>query len=232
MTDPGTAIVFYVVFVASLTLHEAAHALVAKLGGDLTAYSAGQVSISPIPHMRREPIGMIVLPILSLAVSGWPFGFASAPYDPVWARRHPRRAAWMSLAGPGANLALVLLAGLLIRAGALSGWLDAPESVSFSQVIAPGGSPIGDTAALTLSILFSMNLLLLLLNLIPVPPLDGWGALGLLLSEDTTRSYQDWVARSGMAWIGILIAWQLIGWTFHPAFLFAVNLLYPGVYYG
>jgi Zn-dependent protease len=182
--------------------------------------------------MRREPIGMLVLPILSLAVSGWPFGFASAPYDPVWARRHPRRAAWMSLAGPGANLALVLLAGLLIRAGALSGWLEAPESVSFSRVIAAGQSPLGDTAALTLSILFSMNLLLLLLNLIPVPPFDGWGALGLLLSEDTTRLYQDRVAGSGLAWIGILIAWQLIGWIFHPAFLFAVNLLYPGVYFG
>jgi Zn-dependent protease len=232
VTDPGTAIVFYVVFVASLTLHEAAHALVAKLGGDPTAYAAGQVSLSPIPHMRREPFGMVLLPILSLAVSGWPFGFASAPYDPDWARVHPRRAAWMSLAGPGANLALFLLAGLLIRAGALVGWLEAPESVNFSQLIASGASPLADTLGLTLSILFSMNLLLLLLNLIPVPPLDGSGALGLLLSEDATRSYQDWVARSGFAWIGILIAWWLIGWIFHPAFIIAVNLLYPGVYYG
>lgn len=232
MTDLGTAIVFYVVFVASLTLHEAAHALVAKLGGDSTAYAAGQVSLSPIPHMRREPFGMVLLPILSLAISGWPFGFASAPYDPDWARMHPRRAAWMSLAGPGANLALFLLAGLLIHAGALSGVLDPPETVNFSKLIAPTSSPLGDTLALTLSILFSMNLLLLLLNLIPMPPLDGWGALGLLLREDTARSVQDWVARSGFGWFGILIAWWLIGAIFHPAFIAAVNLLYPGIYYG
>jgi len=52
------------------------------------------------------------------------------------------------------------------------------------------------------------------------------------MREDTTRSMQDWVARSGFGWFGILIAWWLIGAIFHPAFIAAVNLLYPGVYYG
>jgi Zn-dependent protease len=221
-----------VVFVASTTLHEASHALVAKWGGDPTAYAAGQVSLSPIPHMRREPFGMVVLPLVSLAISGWPFGFASAPYDPVWAQRHPRRAAWMSLAGPGANFALLLLAGLLIRAGGMAGWFEPPASVSFSQLTAPVASPLGDTLGLTLSVLFSMNLLLFVLNLLPVPPLDGSGALGLLLSEDATRRYQEWVAHSGIAWIGLLVAWQLIDHIFWPAFLFSVGLLYPGVSYG
>jgi Zn-dependent protease len=232
VTDLGTAIVFYVVFVASLTLHEAAHALAAKLGGDPTAYHAGQVSISPIPHMRREPFGMLVLPILSLAISGWPFGFASAPYDPDWARAHPRRAAWMSLAGPAANLGLFLFAALLIRGGAELGAFAPPDSVNFSRLIGPTASELGDTLALMLGILLSMNLLLLLLNLIPVPPLDGFGALGLLLGEEGMRRCQDWVAHSGFGWFGILIAWFVIGEIFHPAFLAVVNLLYPGVYYG
>jgi len=225
-------LVWYVVFLFSTSLPEASHAWAAKRGGDLTAYHAGQVTLDPRPHIKREPFGMLLLPIFTALSSGWPIGYASAPYDPIWAMNHPRRAAWMSLAGPGANLALFLLAGLLIHAGALSGVLDPPESVSFSKLIAPTSSPLGDTLALTLSILFSMNLLLLLLNLIPMPPLDGSGAIGLLLSEDATRRYQDWVARSGIGWIGILIAWQLIGWIFHPAFIFAVNLLYPGIYYG
>jgi hypothetical protein len=55
---------------------------------------------------------MVILPIISVLMFGWPFGFASTPYDPIWARRYPRRAAWMSLAGPAANLLLVATAGL------------------------------------------------------------------------------------------------------------------------
>ena len=108
MPDPVDAIVYYVVFVFSVTVHEAAHAAAALLGGDATAYEGGQVSLDPIPHMRREPFGMVLLPLASVFMSGWPWGYASAPFDPAWAERHPRRAAWMALAGPGANLAIVL----------------------------------------------------------------------------------------------------------------------------
>ncbi|HEX5000144.1 MAG TPA: site-2 protease family protein, partial [Terriglobia bacterium] len=87
------AVIYYVVFLFSTTLHEAAHAWVAMLGGDLTAYHGGQVSLDPRPHIRREPFGMVILPVISLLASGWPFGFASTPYDPYWARSHPKRSA-------------------------------------------------------------------------------------------------------------------------------------------
>ena len=76
-------------------VHEAMHALVAWKGGDPTAYHGGQVSLSPIPHIRREPIGMLVVPLLTAFTQGWAMGWASAPYDPVWAERHPKRAALM-----------------------------------------------------------------------------------------------------------------------------------------
>src|SRR5205807_5041545 len=94
-TSLVTGAVWYIVFLLSTTCHEAAHALAAKLGGDLTAFHGGQVSLDPTPHIRREPIGMLVAPILSYLMGGWMMGWASAPYDPFWARRHPRRAAWM-----------------------------------------------------------------------------------------------------------------------------------------
>jgi hypothetical protein len=110
-------ITWYVVFLLSTTCHEAAHALAAKLGGDLTAFHGGQVTLDPIPHIRREPFGMVVFPILSYFLGGWMMGWASAPYDPFWAQRHPHRAAWMSLAGPGANFTLTILAALSIHAG-------------------------------------------------------------------------------------------------------------------
>src|SRR2546422_6505961 len=71
---------WYLVFLFSTTFHEAAHAWVAQLGGDLTAYEGGQVSLDPRPHIRREPWGMVVLPLISVLMFGWPFGFASTPY--------------------------------------------------------------------------------------------------------------------------------------------------------
>src|SRR5690349_10328888 len=84
--------IFYVAFLFSTTCHEAAHALVAKIGGDDTAFACGQVSLNPVPHIQREPVGMVVVPILSLIATGSLFGWASAPYNPDWERRHPRRA--------------------------------------------------------------------------------------------------------------------------------------------
>lgn len=234
MTDPIEGLALYAVFVVAVTLHEAAHAWAARAGGDPTAYAGGQVSISPIPHMRREPFGMVMLPLISLSLWGWPFGYASAPYDPRWARRFPRRAAWMALAGPAANLGLVLLIVALIRLGVAAGWLEPPASVHFTQITVAAGSTTGAATGIAwlLSLVFSMNLLLFLLNMIPVPPLDGSGALPLLLPERWNDAYQAFVNQPYLGWIGILIAWQIFGEIFTPCFLFAIELLYPGVHYG
>src|SRR5947207_14525690 len=79
--------IWYVAFLFSTTCHEAAHALAAKIGGDDTAFAGGQVSLNPVPHIQREPWGMVVIPILSLIMTGNLFGWASAPYDPCWCGR-------------------------------------------------------------------------------------------------------------------------------------------------
>src|SRR6476659_3505433 len=107
----------YVVFLFSTTCHEASHALAAKMGGDPTAFRGGQVTLNPLPHVQREPFGMVVVPILSYVLGGWMIGWASAPYDPFWQERHPRRAAMMSLAGTGAKFALMLIAAIFISIG-------------------------------------------------------------------------------------------------------------------
>jgi Zn-dependent protease len=232
--DLASALTFYVVFLFSTTLHEASHAWAAKLGGDPTAYHGGQVTLDPRPHIRREPIGMVVLPAISLLLSGWPFGFASAPYDPRWATRHPRRAAWMALAGPAANLAVIVLAVAAIRAGVAAGVFQPPDSVVFSRVVAPetaGGLWSG--TAFMLSVFFSLNLVLFALNVLPFPPLDGSAAVPLLLNDAATARYQQFVwGHPALSWIGILVAWQIFDFVFQPVFLFAVNLVYPGVQYG
>src|SRR5437588_6666691 len=89
---------WFLVFLFSTTLHEAGHALAAYRLGDPTAYHGGQVSLSPLPHIRREPVGMLIVPLVSFALSrgSWMMGWASAPYDPDWAHHHPRRAAIMA----------------------------------------------------------------------------------------------------------------------------------------
>ncbi len=233
MPDLAEAMIFYVVFLFSTTLHEAAHAWAAKRGGDLTAYHGGQVSLSPIPHIRREPFGMLILPLASSLLTGWPFGYASAPYNREWARQHPRRAARMALAGPAANLALVLFAALLLRVGLAAGVIYAPSSIRFGQIAATHLNGLWPGVTFMVGVIFSLNLLLAIFNLLPVPPLDGSGALPLLLSPGATRRYQDFIWTNPAAGlVGLFVAWKLFGMIFMPMFIGAVNLLYPGSAYG
>jgi len=221
-------LIWYVAFLFSLTLHEAGHAWAAMRGGDATAYQGGQVGLDPRPHIRRDVIGTVVAPILSFLWMGFMIGWASTPYDRGWAYAFPHRAAWMSLAGPAANLLLVIMAGLWIRGGVESGLFALPYSLGFSQIVVASQPGMVSTLATFASILFSLNLLLLVLNLIPVPPLDGSAAIGLLLPEDTAQRVQVAMSQSPFAVFGILIAWLLIGRLFVPVWSASLRLLFPG----
>lgn len=226
------AATWYVAFLFSVTAHEAAHAWCAKRGGDWTAYHGGQVSLDPFPHIRREPFGMVILPLISLYLMQWPFGYASAPFDPLWADRQPRRAALMALAGPLANLMLALLTGGLIVAGIAAGFLEPPSSASMTRVAAATANEgVWVGVALLLSVFFSLNLMLALLNLLPLPPLDGSDAVTLLMSDDVAAKFRSFVRTPAFGWIGLLIAWNLFNPLFGPLFTFALNVLYPGSHY-
>lgn len=229
----ATGIAYFVVFLFSTTLHEAAHAWAALRGGDPTAYLGGQVSLDPMPHVRREPFGMVFLPLITAVTIGFPMGYASAPYDPVWALRHPRRAALMALAGPVANLLLVLVAFAVLRGGAMGGVFFPPEQASFSVLASTDSSAAWNAAARLVSVVFSLNLLLFVFNLLPFPPLDGSAAITLLMPRRMTATYQQFVMRSPiLAFVGLFVAWRLFGSVFDPVFKAAISLIYPGVTYG
>ncbi len=217
---------WYVAFLLSLTCHEAAHAWAAKLGGDETAARGGQVSLNPLPHMQREPTGTILVPIVSLLLSGWMIGWASAPYDPHWQQRYPRRAAWMALAGPLANFALCIIAGVIIHIGIAAGSFAPPTSISFTSLVAPAGGEMSEALASFMSILFAQNLLLGAFNLLPVPPLDGATAVGLLMPEETALKFLHFMRQPGFSLLGLIVAWRFFGSFFWPIFLFAVRALY------
>ncbi len=222
---------WYAVFLFSLTVHEAAHAWAALRLGDATAYQGGQVTLNPIPHVQREVFGTVIMPLVSYLLAGWMMGWASAPYDPFWADRHPRRAAWMSLAGPASNLLIVLLASLLIRGGMAVGWFAAPATIHFSQVTVAAEPGAWAGAASLLSILFSLNLLLAAFNLLPLPPLDGSGALPLLMPENWARRYQEILREPMFNLLGLILAWKLFGSVFNPLHLMALGWLYPELTY-
>ncbi len=224
--------VWYVVFLFSTTCHEGAHALVAKLGGDPTAFHSGQVTLNPLPHIRREPMGTVLVPILSYLFSGWMIGWASAPYDPYWQRRYPRRAAWMALAGPAANFALMLAAAAAIRFGMALGQFRAPTRATFTHLTESTQSADPTFTATFLSILFVLNLLLGTFNLLPVPPLDGHTGITLLMTERAALKFLDWTQSSGLGLLGLLVAWVLFGRIFNFIWTLALSLLYPGTQYG
>ncbi len=221
--------IWFAAFLFSTTLHEAAHAMVAWRLGDPTAYHGGQVSLNPLPHLKREPFGMIIVPLLSYfaSPSHWMIGWASAPYDPMWAQRHPRRAGAMALAGPAANLALLLLSGVAIRVGTTIGAFVPPQEITISRLIeAPAGGAATGLAAL-LSVFFSLNLILFLFNLLPLPPMDGSAVVQLFLPEEASRRWQLILRQPMLGILGILIAWRLFGYVVAPVFGAALRLLYP-----
>jgi Zn-dependent protease len=226
------ALIRYIVFLFSTTCHEAAHALAAKLGGDLTAYEGGQVTLNPVPHIRREPFGMVVVPLAGLLLGGMMMGWASAPYDPDWQRRYPKRAGWMALAGPAANFSLMLLAAGLIHLGIAVGVFQAPQSINFSTFVDAAQPGPWEGVAKLVSIVFGLNMLLGTFNLLPIPPLDGYSALALFMSDEGAHKLEEWRHTLGQyTFIGLLVGWKLFDYLFDPIFNLAIRLLYPSLSY-
>lgn len=151
-----TLVAFALPTLFAITAHEAAHAYVAKLMGDNTAHRQGRVTLNPIPHI--DPVGTIVIPALCLLFGGILFGWAKpVPIDPS-RMRYPRKSPfWVALAGPGANFLMALAWGGIAwtaNRGGFGYWAsDSMAAMGFAGV--------------------QINLALMILNLLPIPPLDG-----------------------------------------------------------
>jgi Zn-dependent protease len=153
----------------AITLHEAAHGYVAMRLGDMTAYAAGRVSLNPIRHI--DPVGTVALPLALLALaklfggSGLLFGWAK-PVPVNFANlRHPKRdMLWVAAAGPLSNLAMALLWALLAKAS-----MSVPQSYIALPLALMGAAGV------------LVNLIFMVLNLLPLPPLDGGRILVSLL---------------------------------------------------
>lgn len=159
-----------------ITLHEAAHGYVARMFGDPTAYEAGRISLNPIRHI--DPIGTIVVPLVLLFSTkmmgggGLLFGWAK-PVPVDWGRlRRPKRdMLWVALAGPASNLFMAVIWALGLRLLAEAG---AVQSDFWVQMTIAG---------------IQVNLILMALNLVPLPPLDGGRIVFSLLPSRMAWQY-------------------------------------------
>ena len=145
----------------AITMHEAAHGYIAKHFGDFTAYNEGRISLNPIRHI--DLVGTILVPLSLFVLSkltigaGFLFGWAKPVPVNFSNLRHPKRdMLWVAAAGPGANLAMAIFWALMIKLAIIM-----PES-SFAKPLALMG-----IAGI------EINVILMVLNLLPLPPLDG-----------------------------------------------------------
>lgn len=141
----------------AITLHEVAHGWMASKLGDQTARMLGRLTLNPFKHI--DPIGTIVVPAALLMFTGFVFGWAKAV--PVDSRnfKNPRKdMAWVAIAGPAANFIMALMWAFIAKIGMM---LE-PANPSVGEFLIYSG-----TAGITI------NLILMLLNLLPIPPLDG-----------------------------------------------------------
>ena len=228
-------VIWYLVFVFSTTCHEAAHAFAAHRGGDPTAYLGGHVSLDPLPHIRRSPFGMVIVPVISFIQMNWMIGWASVPFDPLWGQRYPRRQALMSLAGPLANLSLAVVAFIVMRVLLAADVLIPPEQASFEQLVAaPGGAEHSLLGALAmgLSVMLFLNVLLGLFNLMPVPPLDGGGIVEGIAPARIRELYSQVRSNPWLQLGGLILAWQLFARIAQPLLPLLLSALHPDVRYG
>ena len=163
-------IFFSIPVMFAITIHEAAHGYVAKYFGDNTAFNQGRVSLNPLRHI--DLIGTILVPLIFLLLPGnFLFGWAKPVPVNFNALRNPKKhMLWVAAAGPGANLIMAFLWAMVLSLTPSSGtFAVALQAMALAGII--------------------VNVLLMLLNLLPILPLDGGRITASLLPESAARAY-------------------------------------------
>lgn len=173
-----------VIIVMSVVIHEVAHGFAAYSLGDPTAKNAGRLTLNPFRHL--DLVGSFIVPLVLFLLGGFVIGWAKpVPYDPSRLNNKRWGPAIVAIAGPAANLVLVIVFALILRLGIPAGILNAP-------------------AASLMSLVVLLNLSLAIFNLIPVPPLDGSKIL-MSIFFDASRRLENWFTRYQFLFFIILI---------------------------
>ena len=199
-------IVAAVPIVFAITVHEVAHGWVASKLGDPTAKHAGRLTLNPVKHV--DPLGTIAVPLIMIALTPFAFGWAK-PVPVDWRNlRQPRRdMALVAAAGPGANVIMLVFWTLLLS------WLVAAgNDISYTSVLLVRMAEFG----------IIINIILIALNLLPLPPLDGSRIVTAFLSPGAAYKY-NLLERWGLPILVVLIFTGVLGKILHPLIGFMLS---------
>lgn len=199
--DLARIVVWLLPMLFAITVHETAHGWVAYKLGDPTAKMLGRLTLNPVKHI--DPIGTIAVPMLLMLMTNFVFGWAK-PVPITWRNlKHPRRdIALVALAGPGSNFLMALLWALLARIVLM---IDPNVMGTLFPSMCHAGILI--------------NLTLMILNILPIPPLDGSRVLEAILPRRSTR-FLDLIEPYGIFILLALIATGVLGQILEPAIYF------------
>lgn len=202
-----TIAVYLLPLIFAITLHEAAHAFMAHKYGDDTAKRYGRLSLNPLHHI--DPLGTLLFPLLSIATGvGMIFGWAKpVPIDFRRLNNPKKDLFWVALAGPLANLAMALIWALILKS---AGYLD---------------NYFGNPLALMAQAGISINISLMILNLLPILPLDGGRIVFSLLPDQTAYKYAQ-TERYGMWIVLILLFIGGLNFIIQPIYSVIVHFIY------
>jgi Zn-dependent protease len=195
----------------AITLHEAAHAFVANYFGDATAKFQGRLSLNPIKHI--DLYGTIIIPIVILVVSGFQFTLGWAKPVPIDHRnfKNPNRdMAFTSVAGPSANIVMALF------------WIAILKTLIVFQL---PSNKVVVFIALMCQVGIVINIVLAILNMIPIPPLDGSRVVSSLLPTRWAYHY-NLIEPYGIIILIILMATGLLGGMIMPGLKLLMNFLF------
>jgi Zn-dependent protease len=197
----GDLVIVVLSLIISIALHEAMHAFTARWLGDTTAEDAGRLTLNPLRHI--DPLTTILLPIASIWVFHAPFLAAKpVPFNPDRVRYGEYGAALVGIAGPFTNLALAVIAAIVLRLASI---------------------PIDGGIFNVLSIFIGVNVSLFVFNMIPFPPLDG----SRLLYAVAPEALQDIMSRiEAMGFAAIIIFMVLFFYFLSPVFVNIDNSIY------
>ncbi len=214
-------ILFYPLFLFSLSFHEAAHGLIAEKYGDNTARLMGRVTLSPFPHM--DMLGTVILPIIGILTGAPVIGWGKpVPVNPYRLKGDIRRSSlWVAAAGPISNVMLAVAFALAVR-GLISMLPHLPDA----WLIA------GSSSAQTIKMIFTilqmgvvLNLVLAFFNMLPMPPLDGGTVIRGILPESSLHHF-DKFSRYSFVILLVLLVTGLLRYILVPVF-YVAGLLLP-----
>ncbi|HJU54552.1 MAG TPA: site-2 protease family protein [Pyrinomonadaceae bacterium] len=226
--DVGQFILYMVAFIFSASLHESAHAWTSSHFGDDLARSQGRISLNPVSHV--DPIGTLLFPGISfftgLSLLGWA---RPTPTNPLKWRNKNVANFWVSIAGILVNLAVALIAGILIRVLFETGLIGLDFNLHSWMPIAPATTDdaLAEGAVSLLAGFFTVNVGLAVFNLFPVPPLDGSGVLSSILPPSFDSSIEA-LERYGFVLLFIAVFTGVVSTVFSYVMPVAFNLVFLG----